>query len=186
MSEDRSDSRFIWSCGFGRLPQEEEIAALKDVLRDPDTSFWDDAAALRRYLELTGLSQAAGARALCRSQAAVANRLRLLKLPKAVALRMRTASLTERHARALLRLDSEAEQLTVLSQVENENMTVAETEALVEQRLRLRSLEREPLELKELLSVLQRLRRGCPEVDISLEEREDDVVISLRLPKKIL
>lgn len=186
MSEKRTGGMSVWSCSFGRLPQEEEISALEDVLHDPETSYWDDAAALRRYLDLTGLSQAACARALGRSQAAVANRLRILKLPDAVAVQIRAAALTERHVRALLRLDSEAEQLSVLSLAVRDALTVAETEALVEQRLRTRSLADEPSELGELLSILQRLRRHSPDVAFSLEENEDSVILSLRLPKKMI
>ena len=186
MSDNRSGDRRIWSCSFGRLPQEQEIQALEETLRDPDVSFWDDAAALRKYLDLTGLSQAACARALSRSQAAVANRLRILKLPAAVAEKMRAADLSERHARAILRLRSEAEQMLVLSQAVRGGMTVAETEAMVDRRLRDSPGPEDDPELGELLSVLQRLRRRRPEIVFSLEEEARDVVLSLRLPKKML
>ena len=187
MSEKQERGRSIWSCGFGRLPEEAEIFALEETLQDPASSFWSDAAALRRYLELTGLSQAACARRLGRSQAAVANRLRVLKLPEAVRERMHAAALTERHARALLRLPTEQQQLSALEEVAGKGLTVAETEALVEDLLRLKE---SPLaldaELDALLEALRSLRRRCPEAEFTLEEENQAVVLSIRFPKKIL
>ena len=187
LSEKEDRGRRIWSGGFGRLPEEAEICALEETLLDPDTPFWSDAASLRRYLELTGLSQAACARRLGRSQAAVANRLRVLKLPDAVRDRMRAAALTERHARALLRLPTEQEQLSVLKEVTERHMTVAETEARVDAALRRK--ESDPgmdAELERLLEQLRSLRRYCPEAVFTLDEEPQAVVLSIRFPKKIL
>lgn|GEM_PF-877384 len=185
MSEESRNDRFIWSCRFGRLPQEEEITALEEALHDPETSFWDDAASLRRYLDLTGLSQSACARALGRSQASVANRLRLLRLPESVRERMRAAALTERHARAILRLSGEGAQLSAVESVIRQGMNVAETESYVERHLPTpESGEGAPLPFRALLTELRTLRRDCPEASFTLEESAQWAVLTIRLPKK--
>ncbi len=81
------------------------------------------------------LSQEEAARRIGKSQSAVANKLRLLKLPAPVLERLREGGGTERHARALLRLDDPEVQSGGGGQVLSEKLTVAQTEALVEQLL---------------------------------------------------
>jgi ParB family chromosome partitioning protein len=67
-----------------------------------------------------------------KKQSTVANKLRLLKLPLSVRTFLRDNDLTERHARVLLKLRSEEEQLSVLDTVVKKNYNVRQTEALVE------------------------------------------------------
>ena len=187
MSENSREERSIWSFRFGRLPQEEEIGVLEEKLLEPAASFWDDALSLRRYLDLTGLSQSACAKALGRSQASVANRLRVLKLPERVRERMRAASLTERHARAILRLSGEANQLLAVDAVIRRGMNVAETERFVDgMTAGIGADMQTAAPLLPLLAELRFLRRTYPEAAFSLTEEESCAVLTIRLPKKML
>ena len=67
-----------------------------------------------------------------KSQSAVANQLRLLKLPEDVRADLCQGGFTERHARALLRLEDPEAQRRAARQVAERQLTVAQTEALVE------------------------------------------------------
>lgn len=185
MSDRWDDRRMVWSCSLLSLPEEDEAHRLEDRLRARERSFWDDAEDLREYLRLTGMSQAACARELGRSQASVANRLRLLKLPQGARARMRAAGLTERHARALLRLSAEDAIRSALDHVLAAELNVAETEAYVERCLiKKRGHCPSDAAYEPLLSALEQLRRTVPEISFVLEEDDAESRFCIRIPKK--
>lgn len=110
---------------------ESALLALVENLQRRDLDFLEEAAALRRLIVQHGLSQEEAARKVGKSQSAVANKLRLLKLSPEVLAVVRTAELTERHARCLLRLPEEL-RLDAARQFAAQDMTVAKAEAYVD------------------------------------------------------
>ena len=183
MAEKKENERMIWSCAMLDMPPEEETARLEELLQQRELPFWEDARMLQGYLRRTGLSQALCARRLGRSQAAVANRLRLLKLPEDVVRELTAAGLTERHARALLRLPSAEEQRRVLRTLLRQKLTVAETEDYVDRLLTERQSPAEEA-FAPLLKVLGELRDAVPGVYFTLEEDESGIDFRIRLPKE--
>ena len=93
------------------------LLALVENLQRKDLDVWEEAAALRQLIDRFHLSQEEAARRVGKSQSAVANKLRLLKLPSDVIQTLRAAHLSERHARALLRLDSPELQSAALNHI---------------------------------------------------------------------
>lgn len=91
--------------------QDAGMLALIENLQRRDLDCFEEAAAIARLISRYGLSQEQAAEKLGKSQSAVANKLRLLRLSEPVRDGLRQAHMTERHARALLRLSGEAEQL---------------------------------------------------------------------------
>ena len=132
----------------GKLTQEEALR----LLRARTLSVWEDAALLREYIRLCGITQSECAVRLGRSQSSVANRLRLLRLTDGERRTMQKAGLSERHARALLRLGDAAQRQAALRTVLQQRMSVAETEGYVETLLR-------PAETAELGALLAEVRR---------------------------
>ena len=132
----------------GKLTQEEALR----LLRARTLSVWEDAALLREYIRLCGITQSECAVQLGRSQSSVANRLRLLRLTDGERRAMQEAGLSERHARALLRLGDAAQRQAALRTVLQQRMSVAETEGYVETLLR-------PPECRELGALLSEVRR---------------------------
>ena len=115
--------------------QGSSLLALVENLQRRDLDFVEEAAALDRLIRTYGLSQEEAARRIGKSQSAVANKLRLLKLdPEALAL-LRERGFTERHARALLRLEGPEAQREAARYVAEHGLTVAKTEAYVERLL---------------------------------------------------
>ena len=84
------------------------------LLRSRKLSVWEDVPLLREYIRLCGITQSECAARLGRSQSSVANRLRLLRLTDGERRAMEEAGLSERHARALLRLTDAAQRKAAL------------------------------------------------------------------------
>ena len=187
MSGEKEQSRQVWSWQLFQLPQEDETERLEESLREKKLTFWEDAELLRRYIHVTGMSQSACAKALGRSQAFVANRLRVLKLPDDIRKTMQREKFTERHARALLRLRNEEERRAALASIIQRKLTVAETEAYIESVLSSPEPipERAPL-LTSLLSVLETLQQSEPEIGIMVNDTGSSVQLSINIPKKLL
>jgi ParB family chromosome partitioning protein len=108
------------------------LIALVENLQRRDLNFLEEANGIRQLIRMFGMSQEEAARRLGKSQSAVANKLRLLKLPQDVLERLRSEGLTERHGRALLRLPDPETERAALETVVAAGMTVAATDAYVD------------------------------------------------------
>ena len=105
--------------------------ALIENLQREDLDFWEEALAYQQLLEQFGMTQDELAQSIGKSQSSIANKLRLLKLSPKVRSKISREIMTERHCRALLRLDSETKQLEVIETVKAKQLSVRETEALI-------------------------------------------------------
>lgn len=112
--------------------RDSAVLALVENLHRADLSFLEEAQAIASLMENLHLTQQQAARLLCRSQPAVANKLRLLRLPEKACQILQQAGLTERHARALLALSSEDEMCSAARHMADRKMNVAQAEAYVQ------------------------------------------------------
>ena len=96
---------------------------------------FDEARAMSGTLKLCNITQKELGKRMGVSQSYIANKLRLLTLSPRIEEIIRKNRISERHARCILRLDSEAEQLNVLEKVISRGLTVRECEALVDLRV---------------------------------------------------
>jgi len=115
-------------------PGESAAMAIIENLQRENLNMFEQAAAISSLIRLYSLTQDEIAARLAVSQSFVANKLRLLRYLPDEREMILTASLTERHARALLRLAGD-DRLTALRRVIAEHLNVAETEAFVESLL---------------------------------------------------
>lgn len=113
--------------------KEEESAAMALIenLQREDLDFIEEAMAFERLIEDFGLNQTQLAEKLGKSQSTIANKMRILKLPESVKKELRDAKLTERHARALLKIEDEEILLNIVEKVIKKDLNVSETEKLV-------------------------------------------------------
>jgi ParB family chromosome partitioning protein len=107
-----------------------EMALIENIQRE-DLNAIDEAQAYRRLTDEFHLTQEEIAGAVGKDRASVANFLRILKLPADVRAEVASGSLSMGHARALLALPTEADQLRVARDVVSRTLSVRETEALV-------------------------------------------------------
>lgn len=95
-------------------------------------NMFEEARSLAVMMKMRSLSQGETAKMLGVSQSFVANKLRLLKLADDIQARILSEGLTERHARALLRLKDTDTQRSALDKICSRRLSVAEAEALVD------------------------------------------------------
>lgn len=167
--------------------QESGMAALVENLQRQDLDYIEEARGINALMERFTMSQEQVARLLGKSQSAVANKLRLLRHSSQVLQALRQESLTERHARALLKLPTEPEKMKAIAVIARLHMSVARTEQYIEQLLEAPG-DKPPRAdvgafLKNVSQTLTRIQRcGIPAVS---ERRETDsqIVLTITIPK---
>ena len=175
-------------CLIAQVGEEDSaLLALMENLQRRDLNYMEEAAAIAQLVQRWGLSQEEAARRLGKSQSAVANKLRLLRLEKPVTAALHRYGLTERHARALLRLPDEASVLAAIQEIVRQNMSVARTERYVESLLSTSGAKKRNASvgafLNNLTQNLQKIQlSGIPAVS---ERRETDsqIVLTITIPK---
>lgn len=169
------------------------LLALVENLQRRDLNFWEEALALEKLIQRYQLSQEEAAQKIGKSQSAVANKLRLLKLPFPVLERLRDYHLTERHARALLKLEDEKLQLHVVEKVIQKDLTVSQTEDLIRGILSppLPKKQKPRYIVKDVRIFLNSMSRGVSmmqragvQAECQQEEQEDALLLTIRIPKK--
>ena len=111
------------------------VLAILENLQRQDLQVFEEAEGIRRLMEDWGVTQEEAARRLGKSQSAIANKLRLLRLTPEERKCIIENGLSERHARAILRIPQEDVRKKLLAQVVEKGLTVRQTEELVEKTL---------------------------------------------------
>ena len=111
--------------------KESAVYALLENLQRCDLGMFEEARGVSRLIRRYGLTQQEAASKLGKTQSTIANKLRLLRLTYEEQECIENAGLSERHARALLRLTDENTRREVLSKVISESLNVVQTENLV-------------------------------------------------------
>ncbi len=114
------------------MDEDSAILALLENLQREDLNFLEEAEGYYNLIQDHNLTQEELAGRLSKSQSTIANKLRLLKLPQKVREILIDNNLTERHARALLRLPDEETQLIILEQIVKKELNVKQTETLID------------------------------------------------------
>jgi ParB family chromosome partitioning protein len=115
--------------------EEEQAAAMSLVenLQRKDLNYFEEAEAYATLVVRFGLTQEEVAQRVGKSQSAIANKLRLLNLPDEIRDKISVEVISERQARALLRLSDAKQQAQVLQAIYQRGLNVRETETMVEQ-----------------------------------------------------
>lgn len=111
------------------------VLSLLENLQRSELSFFEEADGIARLINGWGMTQQEAAERLGRSQSAVANKLRLLRLTPAQRRRITALHLTERHARALLRIFDDTLRDRALDEVAEKKLSVTDTERLIDSLL---------------------------------------------------
>lgn len=111
--------------------KDSALLALIENLQRADLSMFEEARGIARLIRKYGLTQEQAAIKLGKKQSTIANKLRLLRLSMEEQEWILTANLSERHARALLRINDENLRREVLSRIITDNMSVSAAETLI-------------------------------------------------------
>lgn len=129
--------------GFEQLPcivvdtdeRQSAVFALIENIQRADLNFFEEAKAIQNLIVEWNITQEETSARLGKAQSTVANKLRLLKLTEAEQQTILQGGLTERHARALLKIEDPALRREVTAKIIQEKMNVIRAEAYIERRL---------------------------------------------------
>lgn len=111
--------------------EESAIFSVLENIQRADLSFFEEAQAIAHMQSHFNLTQEQISKKLGKSQSALSNKLRILKLPIDIRYFIEKENLTERHARALLKCESEEQMWQVLNVVKDKKLNVEQTEAYI-------------------------------------------------------
>ena len=175
--------------------QSSSLLALMENLQRKDLNFLEESKALARLISTFHLSQDDVAKKIGKSQSAVANKLRILKLPNDVLTVLCEGKCTERHARALLALSTHETLLyQAVKTVLMDKLTVVQTESLVDSLLAPPPLPKHkqkcvfiPKDVRLFLNTLNRSVKLMQSAGVAAccqqEELEDALLLTIRIPR---
>ncbi len=171
--------------------QGSALLALVENLQRRDLDFLEEARGMARLMEEYGLRQEEVARRLGKSQSAVANKLRLLRLEPEILERLCREGLTERHGRALLRLKDPEARREALEHILRHNLNVAAAERYIDRlaagaaprQRRLFVLKDVRVFLNTLSRGLDVMKQGGIPAELKKQETEDALVLTISIPR---
>lgn len=188
---------------LGADEKQSSLIALVENLQRCDLDFFEEAEGIQRLIRQFGLSQEEAAKRIGKSQSALANKLRLLKHPSEIIQTIRENGLTERHARALLRLEDEADRKVVMETIIERHLNVAQTDEYIDAYL----ATTEPVRKKEVTNARDKIRtlyvfkdirlflntvnhavdvmrRAGIAANIDKEEADNEIILTIKVPKR--
>ena len=176
--------------------QDAAVLALVENLQREQLHYLEEAEGYINLAQEHGMTQELIAERVGKTQAAVCNKMRIMRLPRAVRESLASFDSSERHARALLRLPNEADQLAAATDIREKGLSVRDAERLVERLLagERPALPRMTPQMRRLFRDTRLLTNSCKTAIDALvkaglsagyEERDcgDYTLVSLRLPK---
>ena len=183
-------------CLLARVDEEDAaLLALIENLQRRDLDYMEEAEAIARLLRRYGLSQQQAAEKLGRSQSAVANKLRLLRLEEPVVDALHRYGLTERHARALLRLCDGEQRLRAVEHIGKAGMNVAAAAEAYIDRLAAENQTTPPHRrsayiIKDVRLFLNSVERGIRLMQgagvgaqVARQDTDSEICLTVRIPK---
>jgi ParB family chromosome partitioning protein len=180
--------------------KQSAVLALIENLQRENLNFLEECEALDAIMQDYGYTQQELAKSLGKNQSTVANKLRILRLPIRIKKQLIENNLTERHARALLKLPSEDLQQEVLQKVIKQELNVKKTEQLIENILiSLTEEGQEEAQRKKKFKVFFRdirlftntitqavdmIQQSGIDAKYTMKEMEDGYEISIKIPMK--
>ena len=173
-----------------------EVALIENLQRE-DLHFLEEAEGYELLLQEFSITQEQMAERVGKKQSTISNKLRLLKLSPNVRQIIREQALTERHARALLALESEESQKSVLQAIVENGLNVRQTEALIESlagqtepelapvgRKRIKVIRDVRIFLNTIKKVVGDLKGTGVKVKVKQDVEGNDIVLTMRIPTR--
>lgn len=175
---------------------ESAVLAIIENLQREDLNYIEEAEGYHNLIKDHGFTQEELAARIGKKQSTVANKLRILKLSDKIKEKLIEHNLTERHARALLKLNDEAAQLRILDEIIKKGLNVKKTEELIERELEAQNFEKEEqtkdktkykwsINPRIITNTLRQIMdKNGIEAEYRHREKEDCLEIIVKIPKK--
>lgn len=172
--------------------EQSALFAIIENVQRQNLDFFEEAVAIERLMTEHNLSQEEIGRKLGKAQSTLSNKLRLLRLPEEMRDRIVVASLTERHARALLTLPDNSARNRALDIIIERHLTVSESERLIKDILRRRKEPVKPpikvfkdmrIFINTLNHAVDSIRRAGIEADTAKSETDEYFEYVVRISK---
>ncbi|MDY5798795.1 MAG: ParB/RepB/Spo0J family partition protein [Eubacteriales bacterium] len=182
--------------------EDSAIAAVIENLQREDLDFFEEAECYRALIDGLDLTQEELAERLGKSQSFIANKLRVLKLSNEEREAVTVSGLSERHARAILRLDGHEDRMQVISKASDETLSVKATEEMVDRLLNSRFDSKQDgakprpmlkriirdyrLFMSSVNSACAALRNAGMQVEVEQTDRDDGMDVTIHVTKSDL
>lgn len=180
------------------VEQDSAVIALIENLQREDLNFLEEAEGYYNLIHDHGMTQEELARKVGKKQSTIANKLRLLKLNDKIKKTILDNNLTERHARALLKLPEEVMQEKVLQSIIKKSLNVKKTEDLIDKMLEeIAATAEEPVKsrIKGKINYkiyVNTIKNACKEilksgykVEYGQVDKGDYIEFTVKIPKNI-
>jgi ParB family chromosome partitioning protein len=169
------------------------LALVENVQREA-LNYIEEAAAYKRLMEEYGLTQSEIAKRVGKQQSTISNKIRILSLPEDIQQVLAENQLTERHARALLKVTDEAVRKQILGRIVEHNLNVKQTEKLIEDVLKKQEEEQRKgeklrfINYRIYLNTLKKAFSSISEVEKNakfyMEDKGEFLEVRILIPKK--
>lgn len=166
-------------------------AALVENIQRENLSPIEEALAYQQLLDIQNLTQEQLAQKVGKKQSTIANKLRLLQLPMTVQEAVRRRDITERHARALLKLDSTAKQNNMLREIMDKGLNVKQTEEKIQTKIEPKKPKPKSKSISQNLKIaintleqaIKMVEQAGVELTTTTDETEDAVIYTIKMKK---
>lgn len=166
-------------------------AAVVENIQRENLSPIEEALAYQQILDSQNITQAELAKKVGKKQSTIANKLRLLQLPITVQEAVRRKDITERHARALLKLDSTAKQNNMLREIMNKGLNVEQTEQKIKSKIEPKKIKPKTKSISQNLKIamntleqaIKMVQQAGVETDVETQELDEVVVYTIKMKK---
>ena len=171
--------------------RDSAFIALMENLQRENLNYLEEAEGYQNLMRDYGLTQEEVAEKMGKSQSGIANKVRLLKLPTSIKDRLRQNHLTERHARALLKLSTEPDQISALDKIIKDRLNVQKTDEYIERLLK-KDPKRKPrfyikdsrIYINTVKKAVDLIRQSGGDATYTVEDTGEAILVRVRIEKK--
>ena len=173
--------------------KDSALFAILENLQRQNLNFFEEAESLCRLISDFGFTQSQIGKKLGKSQSSLSNKMRLLKIPSVLRKRIIDNSLTERHARALIKIDDIDPMDKTLVYIINNNLNVSQTEKYIDSVLnsythvsnkpKLRMLTDVRLFINSITQAVNTMTDAGINADLNRKEDENSIIFTVTIEK---
>ena len=171
--------------------QQTATAAIVENIQRENLSAIEEALAYQQILDTQNITQEELAQKVGKKQSTIANKLRLLQLPMTVQEAVRRKDITERHARALLKLDTTAKQNNMLREIMDKGLNVEQTEEKIKKKIEPKKPKPKTKSISQNLKIAintldqaaMMVQQAGVETTVDISETDEEVVYVIKMKK---